>query len=48
MIILYKFINNLKIIIKREERLKDLTEVFGIDEKAESSVKISYYIDFVD
>lgn len=32
----------------RSERLKDLIMIFGIDDKAESSVKISYYIDFVD
>jgi hypothetical protein len=32
----------------REDRLRNLNDVFGIEEKAESSVKISYYIDFVD
>lgn len=32
----------------RQERMKDLINIFGIDDKAESSVKISYYIDFVD
>ncbi|KRX02927.1 hypothetical protein PPERSA_13181 [Pseudocohnilembus persalinus] len=32
----------------RDQRLSDLSNVFGIDENAESNVKISYYIDFVD
>lgn len=32
----------------REKRLSNLSGVFGIDENAESNVKISYYIDFVD
>ncbi len=32
----------------REDRLDDLAAVFGIEENVDSSVKISYYIDFVD
>jgi len=32
----------------REERLRDLFEVFGIEENADSNSKINYYIDFVD
>lgn len=28
--------------------MQDLSEVFGIDENADSSVKIQYYIDFVE
>ncbi len=41
-----KMLSNLKGL--REDRLRNLNDVFGIEEKAESSVKISYYIDFVD
>jgi hypothetical protein len=40
------FLSNLKGL--REERLKDLNDVFGLEENTEASVKISYYIDFVD
>ncbi|EAR92749.3 hypothetical protein TTHERM_00322930 (macronuclear) [Tetrahymena thermophila SB210] len=32
----------------RGERLQDLAEVFGIDDNTDSSIKIQYYIDFVE